>query len=331
MKISDKALGYISFAVILLIIAGVSFGMWHVHRETSTRIFIDFDELGSLSPEDPVTENGYEVGRVATIEWLGNRSRVTIVLDEPVVLHSGTKFRNASFALMGQRRIEMIRTRKGEILPADHVFHGEFVPGITESLRFVVDARDQILNLKEFAMSILVSTDSTPGLANTFEESFQALEAFLANLEKTATTADQKVRNVLDQANAMANTANHTADIADTTIRQTLDEADSALSVAYAALQGLSAGVSKFDSALKSVESDSTVKNLLESRELIDELQALNTKLQAATGAFNPKEIAIFDENGNRVKLVRWKNLNIIGATACEKARERQKKSAETP
>lgn len=331
MKISDKALGYISFAAILLIIVGVSFGMWKVHRETSTRILIDFDELGSLSPEDPVTENGYEIGRVATVEWLGNRSRVTIVLDEPVILHEGTTFRNAAFALMGQRRIEMNRAREGKVLAADHVFSGEFVPGITESLRFVADARDQLLNLKDFAMSVLVRTDSTPGLAETFEESFKTLENFLENLDKTALAADQKVRNVLDQASAMTNTVNRTADIADTTIRQTIADANSALSAADAALQSLATGIDRFDSTIKLVENDSTVKSLLESRELIDELQALQAKLQATLGAFNPKEIALFDENGNRIQLVRWKNLNIIGATAREKARERQKKSAQTP
>ena len=53
--------------------------------------------------------------------------------------------------------------------------------------------------------------------------------------------------------------------------------------------------------------------------------------MQALIQAVNTKDITVYDENGNRVKLVRWKNLNIIGKTAREKARERQKKSAENP
>ena len=53
--------------------------------------------------------------------------------------------------------------------------------------------------------------------------------------------------------------------------------------------------------------------------------------MQELVRAINTKDIAVYDENGNRVKLVRWKNLNIIGKTAREKARERQKKSSSSP
>ena len=129
MKISDKAIGYISFVAIVLIIVGVSLGMWNAHKGSSTTAIIDFDELGALSPEDPMTENGYEIGKVASVEWLGDRSRVTVIFDNPVTLREGSYFRNASFALMGGRRIELVRTHAGEILPPDHVFRGEFVPG----------------------------------------------------------------------------------------------------------------------------------------------------------------------------------------------------------
>ena len=52
----------------------------------------------------------------------------------------------------------------------------------------------------------------------------------------------------------------------------------------------------------------------------IDVIQSINTK-----------GIALYDSNGNRVKLVRWKNINLIGKTARQKAKERQKKSPNTP
>ena len=47
--------------------------------------------------------------------------------------------------------------------------------------------------------------------------------------------------------------------------------------------------------------------------------------------SINTKGIALYDSNGNRVKLVRWKNINLIGKTARQKAKERQKKSPNTP
>jgi len=179
MKISDKAFGYISFAVILLIIVGVTIGMWQAHHESSTQAIIDFQELGSLSPEDPMTENGYEIGHVGDVEWLGNRSRVTVIFDEPITLHKGTRFRNASFALMGQRRIELIRSREGEVLPKDYVFQGEFVPGITESLRFITELHDQVMVTREAILTILSGNDTLPSVTQKYQDAMRIVEGLL--------------------------------------------------------------------------------------------------------------------------------------------------------
>ncbi len=331
MKISDKAFGYISFGAIVCILTGVSIGMWHAHRETSSQAVIDFDELGALSPEDPVTENGYEIGRVGSVEWLGDRSRITVVFDEPITLREGTRFRNAAFALMGGRRIELVRPRTGEALPKDYVFRGEFVPGITESLRFISDIREQALNMQKIVKALLSGTDSTPGVVQKFKASEQALEALLENLETTAELGDEKLREVLDQATVASETIGKTANSADSVFHAVNAQAKSSIETAKAGLKDLSQGVSKIDSLVRAVESSEAGKNLLAKKELFETIQETVSKMQDLIQAVNTKDIAVYDENGNRVKLVRWKNLNIIGKTAREKAQERQKKSPDTP
>lgn len=331
MKISDKAFGYISFGAIVCILTGVSIGMWHAHRETSSQAVIDFDELGALSPEDPVTENGYEIGRVGSVEWLGDRSRITVVFDEPITLREGTRFRNAAFALMGGRRIELVRPRTGEALPKDYVFRGEFVPGITESLRFISDIREQALNMQKIVKALLSGTDSTPGVVQKFKASEQALEALLENLETTAELGDEKLREVLDQATVASETIGKTANSADSVFHAVNAQAKSSIETAKAGLKDLSQGISKIDSLVRAVESSEAGKNLLAKKELFETIQETVSKMQDLIQAVNTKGIAIYDENGNRVKLVRWKNLNIIGKTAREKAQERQKKSPDTP
>lgn len=331
MKISDKAFGYISFGAIVCILTGVSIGMWHAHRETSSQAVIDFDELGALSPEDPVTENGYEIGRVGSVEWLGDRSRITVVFDEPITLREGTRFRNAAFALMGGRRIELVRPRTGEALPKDYVFRGEFVPGITESLRFISDIREQALNMQKIVKALLSGTDSTPGVVQKFKASEQALEALLENLETTAELGDEKLREVLDQATVASETIGKTANSADSVFHAVNAQAKSSIETAKAGLKDLSQGISKIDSLVRAVESSEAGKNLLAKKELFETIQETVSKMQDLIQAVNTKDIAVYDENGNRVKLVRWKNLNIIGKTAREKAQERQKKSPDTP
>lgn len=331
MKISDKAFGYISFGAIICMITGVGIGMWHAHRETSSQAVIDFDELGALSPEDPVTENGYEIGRVGSVEWLGDRSRITVVFDEPITLREGTRFRNAAFALMGGRRIELVRPRTGEALPKDYVFRGEFVPGITESLRFISDIREQALNMQKIVKALLSGTDSTPGVVQKFKASEQALEALLENLETTAELGDEKLREVLDQATVASETIGKTANSADSVFHAVNAQAKSSIETAKAGLKDLSQGISKIDSLVRAVESSEAGKNLLAKKELFETIQETVSKMQDLIQAVNTKDIAVYDENGNRVKLVRWKNLNIIGKTAREKAQERQKKSPDTP
>ncbi len=331
MKISDKAFGYISFGAIVCILTGVSIGMWHAHRETSSQAVIDFNELGALSPEDPVTENGYEIGHVGSVEWLGDRSRVTVVFDEPVTLREGTRFRNAAFALMGGRRIELVRPRTGEVLPKDYVFRGEFVPGITESLRFISGVREQALNMQKIIVAILAGTDSTPGVVQQFKTLEQALEALLENLETLAELGNEKLQGVLDQATVASETIEKTASSADSVFHAVNAQAKSSIETAKSSLEDLSHGISKIDSLVRAVEGSEAGKSLLAEKEIIETAQKTVSKVQELIQAVNTKDIAVYDENGNRVKLVRWKNLNIIGKTAREKAKERQKKSSDTP
>lgn len=326
MKISDKAFGYISFGAIVCVLTGVSIGMWHAHRETSSQAYIDFDELGALSPEDPVTENGYEIGRVGTVEWLGDRSRVTVIFDEPLTLREGTRFRNAAFALMGGRRIELSRPRTGKTLPGDHVFQGEFVPGITESLRFISEIRDQAFNLQKIVEEILAGTDTTPGVIGKFRETTAALESLLENLETASVLGEEKIRDVLGQAKIASAVIEKTANTADSVFQNVKTGAENSIEAARSGLQGLAQGIAEIDTLVRSLESGAMGKSLLDSKETLEEIQKAVESMNRLAKAIDPKNIAVYDENGDKVKLVRWKNLNLVGKTAREKARDRQKK-----
>lgn len=325
MKISDKALGYITFAVLILIITGVVIGMYQAHRETSTQAIIDFDELGALSPEDPLTENGYKIGHVGSVKWLGDRSRVSVIFDEPIILREGTRFRNAAFAIMGGRRIEIIRSKTGDILSEDHVFEGEFVPGLTESLRHIAAIRDQVMLMRDAILLILSGSDSTSGVVSKYNEAMETVESLLANLDKTAQIADGKVQSILHQADSASENIARVADLADSTLRTVTANAGKSISSTQESLKKLSRGIEKIDALVQAVETDSLAKSLLETQDLVEKIDTLALRTSQLIQAINTKGIALYDEDGNKVELIQWKNLNIIGKTAREKAKEKQK------
>ena len=144
MKLSDRALGYISLIVFAGIFAGISFGMWAAHQNVHQTAIVDFKELGSLQPEDPVVLHGYRVGTIGSVTWLKDRSRVKIHFTEPLKLREGTQFNNVNYALMGQRRLEIIPSKTGELMPENHVFQGHFEPGIAETLRLIENVNEQL-------------------------------------------------------------------------------------------------------------------------------------------------------------------------------------------
>ena len=57
---------------------------------------------------------------------------------------------------------------------------------------------------------------------------------------------------------------------------------------------------------------------------MIQKVHQLMDEMEQLIQAINTKGVAVYDENGNKVQLLKWKNLNLIGETAREKAKRRQ-------
>jgi redox-sensing transcriptional repressor len=63
----------------------------------------------------------------------------------------------------------------------------------------------------------------------------------------------------------------------------------------------------------------------------VEEIEDFIKKVNALVAAIDTKGIKIYDENGNQVKLVTWKNINLIGDKARDKAKERAEKGESLP
>lgn len=322
-KISDKTIGYISFAFIIATITLVAIGMWKAHHATRYTATIDFQELGSLQPEDLATLRGYEVGVVREIHWLGDRARVTVHFNEPLRLREGTIFKNVNYALMGQRRLEIIASKTGKDLPEDYIHQGIFEPGIAEALRLIEDVVKQVEALQSMVVLVAQGDSTHPSFSSVFEGYVSKLEGLLQQTESLSKMLPEKLDNVfavVDTTTKSINTITEQTNHAVNTIDSVAKEK---IKTAKYALVKISDETKNANSLIDSFE-NSPIGELLENDSLIQKTNALIQSTQNLIKAFNTKGLDIRDENGNKVSLIRWENINLIGKTAREKAKLRE-------
>ncbi len=327
MKISDRTLGYVSLIALIGLFAFIAYCMWEAHHEATTIIQVDFDELGTLQPEDQVVIRGYTVGTIGKVQWLGDRARVQIKFNQPIVIREGTQFNNVNYAIMGQRRLEIIPSKTGKVLPDDYIHTGTFEPGIAEILRYIDQINEQIETVRQLIYLVTMG-DSTHQSANEIVETIiGSIETTLSNTEHTLSTLQPALNNLFKQANMASNNLleiTTQADSAVTTITGTVNEK---IALAEKAILKISDGANKTNELINSIESDSVYNKFLYSSEMVDKVNELVKKLNEIVQAIDTKGMKILDENGNPIKPFTWKNLNLVGKTAREKAKERASKA----
>ena len=323
MKISDRALGYISLVALFGLFAIIAYCMWDAHHEESSIIQVDFPELGSLQPEDQVVIRGYTVGTIGKVEWLGDRARIQIKFNQPIVIREGSQFNNVNYAIMGQRRLEIIPSKTGKVLPESHIHTGHFEPGIAEVLRYIENVNEQVETIRQI-IYLVTNGDSTHRSASDLVEYvIKNVEVALSNTEKTLQTLQPAMNNLFKQADAASHNLLVVTNQADSAIDIVTSTINEKLALAENAMQQISDGAAKTNELINTIESDPTYSKILYSSETVDKVNELVNKLNEIVRAIDTKGIKMVDENGNPIKPFAWKNLNLIGKTAREKARER--------
>lgn len=323
MKISDRALGYISLIALFGLFAIIAYCMWDAHHEATTIIQVDFDELGSLQPEDQVVIRGYTVGTIGKVQWLGDRARVEIKFNQPIIIREGTQFNNINYAIMGQRRLEIIPSKTGKVLPDDYIHTGHFEPGIAEILRYIENVSEQVETIRQIVY-LVTNGDSLHRSANDLVEYvINNVEVALSNTERTLTTLQPALNNLFTQANVASRNLLDITTQADSAIETMTNTINEKIALAENAMKQISDGAAKTNDLINSIEADPIYSKILYSSETVDKVNELVNKLNEIVRAIDTKGIKILDENGNPVKPFAWKNFNLIGKTAREKARER--------
>lgn len=331
MRISDRAIGYLSLLALLLIFILVSYGMYKAHKNVSHTALVDFEELGSLQPEDDVVVRGYKVGSIGKVTWLHDRSRIEIKFSVPITIREGTQFNNVNYALMGQRRLEIVPSKTGAILPENYIHKGTFEPGIAEALRFMEDVNRQLTHVRN-ALMLIAKGDSTHVSAQElYESAMNSLEKFLVELENISLAAKPKIDTVFSEIEKASEVILDVSQKADSTINTASLAINTKIGQADTILRNLSQGVAQINSTITELQKSPAVDKLMNSKDAITKINSVISKVNVLIAAIDTKGIKVLDENGNRVKLFTWKNTNLLGKTARQKAEIRAQKGERLP
>lgn len=323
MKISDRTLGYLSIVALLLIFVVVAYSMYNAHHEETKTALVDFPELGTLQPEDQVVVRGYTVGTIGSVTWLGDRARVQIKFNEPIILREGSQFNNVNYAIMGQRRLEIIPSKTGNVLPEDYVHTGTFQPGIAEVLRYIENVNEQMDVIRHMVLMIVEGDSTHKSAIQMVENAMTTIEGIAKNVERQLSILQPALKDVFAQIDNASETLIDVTLQADTAIKVAEQTVNEKVQMADSALKVISEGVAHTNEIILSIEQNSLANPLITSTETVDMLNDLLDKLSSLIKAVDTKGIKVLDDDGNPVKLFTWKNTNLIGKTAREKARER--------
>ena len=331
MHLSDRAIGYFSMLAIIGIIAFVALGMFRAHHKISHWAIVDFDELGSLQTEDVVVVRGYRVGTIAQVRWLGDRARVVINFDEPIAIREGTQFNNVNYALMGQRRLEITLSKTGKVLPPNHVHQGHFEPGIAEALRLMENVNQQLASVRVMIRTITKGDKRHPSAQKIYEKVMGTLEGIITNSENTLNALTPKLNELFDQANTASAYLINLTGQADSAVKTVTAVTNEKIQKANEIIYALNQGTEKASQVITDIENSSTMKDLLDTKQAIDQLVGIIDKFNALVAAIDTKGIKVYDENGKPVKLLTWKKTNLVGKTARQKAKERAERGESLP
>jgi ABC-type transporter Mla subunit MlaD len=328
---SDRIIGYFSLLALLALFAGIAYEMVVAHEHVTYKAYVDFDELGSLQPEDPVVIRGYNVGTIGKVTWMGDRARVEIKFDEPRTIREGTQFNNVNYAIMGQRRLEIVPNKHGKVLPQDYIHQGKFEPGIAEALRYMEDVNAQITRVREVIMLIANGDSTHQSAQEIYENVMGTIEGILESADKTVDRLNPAINGIIRQINDAGNTVAGMADQVDTTVKTTTEALNAKIGEAENVIKSIAEGSEKAEKIIADIENSPAMSKLINSTEIVDKVADLTKKMNELIAAIDTKGIKMYDDQGKEVKLFTWKNTNLIGKTAREKAKIRAEKGEALP
>lgn len=179
-------MGLLAVVAMLMFYFGFNFLKGQDFFSRTKKYEVVYDNIDGLTPSNPVLVNGLNVGKVKSIDILqneGNKLLVTLELDKPIVVGTGSRAVLADGALLGGKVINLMINQKGAPLP--------------DGGRLVAD--------KESGLSALIREKTLPVLTN--------VDSLVLKLNQVVSQFDQTgviLNKTLAGANAVTGTLDAT-------------------------------------------------------------------------------------------------------------------------
>jgi hypothetical protein len=123
--------------------------------------------------------------------------------------------------------------------------------------------------------------------------------------------------------NSSTKAISKTALQADTAIKTVTAAANEKISLVDSVVLSLTENAKKTNEVITSIEKGIDSETLLQSKELVENINEIIASLNKAVQTIDTKNFGFKDKDSNPIKLITWKNMNIVGDKARDKARKR--------
>ncbi len=194
-------LGFLMLASLAILIWGINYlkGIDILNR--STNYYVIYERIEGLVRSSSVTINGYQVGQVAKVEFLGDysgRLLVTLALEGDFKIAKGSSARIVSSDIMGTKSIELEIVHSGEYYNANDTISGSTEGTLKEQVSM------QVLPLKKKAEELIASLDSALTVVTyifnqrtreNLSQSFENINRTVANIESASAELNKIMSN----------------------------------------------------------------------------------------------------------------------------------------
>lgn len=298
MKLSKEAkIGIVTTIAIACFIYGFNFLKGKNFFSSQRKFYAKYTDIDGLVEANPVLINGFRVGMVGDIQFVGDNSGqvlVTLILNDDINIPKNSVARVVSSDLLGSKAIQIVLGKEKEYANSGDTLMGEQ----EDNLKAAVNKT--IAPLQKKAEGLIASIDSVmvvvqqvfnESARQNLAKSFESIKGAITSLETTSFRLDTlvagektKISNILSKINHLATTLDNNSDklanviqnfsnisdsLAQSNIKHAISSADVALTEASTIMTKINKGEGTMGML---VNNDSLYRKLDKSSEDLDKL-----------------------------------------------------------
>ncbi|HEX7583936.1 MAG TPA: MlaD family protein [Prolixibacteraceae bacterium] len=215
-------LGFLIIASLIILIWGINYLKGIDLFKRNTNYHVVYEKIDGLLKSSSVSINGYQVGQVSEIKFLGDysgRLLVTLSLQGNYKIAKGTTAKIVSSDIMGTKSIRLEIVHSGEYYKPNDTIPGAIEGDLKEQVSM------QVLPLKKKAEELIASLDSALTVVtyvfnqktrDNLTESFENINRTIANIESASaqlkeTMNSGKVNSIISNIDSISNTIKHSS------------------------------------------------------------------------------------------------------------------------